>query len=273
MRNLFCLLVLLASPLALWAQGGLFIIGGGRIDEALMRELLGRASQQEGAYVVILPMASEEPDSAVYFAEQRFKAAKGPRAVGMFVQQQEVASAAQLDSLRKAAVIYFSGGDQNRLMTSSKQLGIIEAVHQAYQGGALITGTSAGAAIMSEVMITGNQLQSAAYQETFATLWANNIETAEGYGFLKQAVIDQHFVRRSRYNRLISLVVEQPHLLGIGIDESTAIYVHKGRAEVVGQSQVLLFRQRKAGSQAGRLLRSKRLEIQILTAGDSFKVR
>jgi cyanophycinase len=273
MRYLLCSVVLLVSPFALWAQGGLFILGGGRIDETLMRELLRRAPQQEGAYVVILPMASEEPDSAVYFAKQRFRAADWPQAVGMFVQQTEGASRAQLDSLRKASVIYFSGGDQNRLMTISKQLGIIDAVHQAHKGGALIAGTSAGAAIMSKVMITGNQRQGAAYEETFSMLWADNIETAEGYGFLKAAVIDQHFVRRSRYNRLISLVIEHPHLLGIGIDESTAIYVHEGRAEVVGQSQVLLFRQRKARSKANNLLRSGRLELQILTAGDTFKVR
>ncbi|MFN3530731.1 MAG: cyanophycinase [Bacteroidia bacterium] len=273
MSKLVSFIIAFLGPISLWAQGGLFIIGGGAIPPELMEQMLQRVNHTPGAYAIILPMASEEPDSAVYFAGQRFQKANWHAVQGMFVGQQQPASVQQLDSLRGAALIYFTGGDQNRLMEASRQLGIVEAVHQAYQGGALIAGTSAGAAIMSKVMITGNQLRKADYEETYSALQAANVETAAGYGFLQQAVIDQHFIRRSRYNRLISLVIEQPALLGIGIDESTAIWVHRGKATVVGQAQVVLFRQKKSLPAAGTLLRSQRLEIQILSAGDTFKVR
>jgi cyanophycinase len=114
------------------------------------------------------------------------------------------------------------------------------AIRAAYRKGGLISGTSAGAAVMSSQMITGNELKHPEYASTFKNLESDNIELKEGLGMLSGIIIDQHFVRRSRYNRLISAIIEYPELIGIGIDESTAILVQGSRIEVVGESQVIV---------------------------------
>jgi cyanophycinase len=104
------------------------------------------------------------------------------------------------------------------------------ALIELYQNGAVIGGTSAGAAIMSDSMLTGSQYQpgvdTAVYTEdSYPRIARRSIELVPGLGFLHNAVVDQHFVRRERHNRLLSVVLERPHLIGAGIDEQTAIEV------------------------------------------------
>jgi cyanophycinase len=82
---------------------------------------------------------------------------------------------------------------------------------------------------MSRVMITGDERRPVSKDESWQLIEADNVVTSEGLGFLDDAVVDQHFVRRRRHNRLISLVLEQPKLLGIAIDEATAVWVKPDR--------------------------------------------
>src|SRR5882672_9188830 len=94
---------------------------------------------------------------------------------------------------------------------------------------------SAGAAVMSARMITGEERGLATEDERFRSIQAGRIATTNGFGFLTNAIVDQHFIARKRSNRLFSAVLEQPQLLGIGIDESTAVIVGPDqRCEVVG---------------------------------------
>ena len=95
---------------------------------------------------------------------------------------------------------------------------------------------------MSEVMITGNELVNKDSSTAFNVIEKGNIQTTKGFGFITKAVIDQHFIKRKRNNRLISVVLEHPDLLGIGIDESTAIQVNPDDTfEVLGESQVIIY--------------------------------
>ena len=87
---------------------------------------------------------------------------------------------------------------------------------EIYRAGAVIGGTSAGAAIMSKVMITGDELINKDSTNIFLAILKGNVQTIEGLGFLDQVIIDQHFVKRKRLNRLISVVLENPTLPGIG---------------------------------------------------------
>ena len=104
------------------------------------------------------------------------------------------------------------------------------AIQTAYKNGATIAGTSAGAAMMSHYMITGNQLlDDTSYASTFPKLWNNNLEIKEGLSLLDSAIIDMHFIARSRYNRLLTAIAKYPTLPCIGIDEGTAIIVHGNR--------------------------------------------
>jgi cyanophycinase len=103
---------------------------------------------------------------------------------------------------------------------------------------------------------------------------ADNLETKPGLGFIQNAIIDQHFVKRSRYNRLISAVIEYPDVKGIGIDEATAILVSGNTAEVLGDSQVIVFENPKRSKivKDGKLS-AKGIVMNIYLAGETFSLK
>jgi cyanophycinase len=148
---------------------------------------------------------------------------------------------------------------------------LYQALHDAYHQGAVIAGTSAGAAVMSRHMITGDQKKHPEYTGDFQTIEAGNMELAPGMGFLSPVVIDQHFIRRMRFNRLLSVVLEHPELTGIGIDESTALYV-KGRQGIVyGDGQILVIRVRADPVQSEHgLLGARDIRLDLLLKGDTL---
>jgi cyanophycinase len=141
------------------------------------------------------------------------------------------------------------------------------AILEAYNKGATISGTSAGAAVMSKIMITGNQLKNKA--SSFSTIEEGNVETSRGLGFLTNVIIDQHFLIRSRHNRLLSLVIEH-NITGIGIDESTAILVKGNDVEVIGESQVLVIRPPKEKKTTNGKLGGTDLKLSVYLAGERF---
>ena len=148
---------------------------------------------------------------------------------------------------------------------------IYKAIHKAYSKGATIAGTSAGAAVMSQHMITGNQLTDTTYRGTFNKIHDKNIEIKEGLGLITTAVIDQHFIVRSRYNRLLTALATYPSLACIGIDEATAIIVQGNKITVAGSSQVVLL-QKPTGIKITTtgLIKMKSIQCSIYTAGDVF---
>jgi len=138
--------------------------------------------------------------------------------------------------------IFFSGGDQSRLTRDFNGTKFLKAIHGVYNRGGVISGTSAGAAVMSEVMITGDENLNEDPDYKFISIQKGNIVTVQGFGFITEGVIDQHFIKRQRNNRLISVVLEHPDLLGVGIDESTAIIVSPDRTfEVMGENTVIVY--------------------------------
>lgn len=256
-------------------QGKLFIIGGGSRPEAMRREMIRLGGLDQGRYAVILPMSSAEPDSSIYFGIQQFRQLGIPAShLTGFHLSREHCPQDLLDSLANAGLIYLSGGVQTRFMDTIQGSPVQEALWQAYRNGAVIAGTSAGAAVMSQKMITGEQVLHPDDGGSFRYIETGNVELSTGLGFLKKAIVDQHFVYRMRHNRLITVVLENPGILGIGIDEATAIIVDRNQATVVGDSQVILY-QAKRGAAVGRrgaLLGSKDLKFQVLLPGDTFKM-
>ena len=227
------------------SKGKLFIIGGGSRPDFLVDRMIKEAGLKSGETVAIFPHASEEQDSSFYYAKQQFEK-RNLKALDCAFKKDEKLSPSKLDSLKTAKLIYIGGGDQVRFMEIiNSNPEVKNLLKSAYQNGKMIAGTSAGAAVMSEVMITGNQLKYKDYENTFDNIEIKNVETKQGLGFIKTAVIDQHFVVRSRYNRLLSLIIENPSYKGIGIDEGTAILVKNGEAEVVGRAQVIVFKNPK----------------------------
>lgn len=129
---------------------------------------------------------------------------------------------------------------------------------------------------MSEIMITGDEKREVKKGHEFETIQANNIVAVRGFGFIKTAIIDQHFVRRKRHNRLISLVAENPKLLGVGIDESTAIIFTPDEIfEVVGERNVIVYdaTQAQIRISPSRLLSGFNMIMHILSSGDRFNLK
>ncbi|KAF2509569.1 cyanophycinase [Flavobacterium zhairuonense] len=256
-------------------KGKLFIIGGGDRSDALMKQVLAVAELGKKDYIVVLPMSSEEPDSSfIFFKTQMVKLTQNP--IVMLNFNKETAQNKKLtDSVQKAKLIFISGGDQSRFMSVVHSTPIKTAIQKAYENGSTISGTSAGAAVMSEKMITGNQKLEKEYSGTFDNIRYDNLETSEGLGLLKTAVIDQHFLKRNRYNRLISALVEFPNLTGIGIDEATAIIVRNNEVEVAGESEVIVVRKPKGikKSSKNNLISIENLQMSIYTPGQKFNIK
>jgi cyanophycinase len=223
-------------------KGKLFIIGGGSRPSAMIDRIVKESGIDKEGYGIVLPMSSSIPDSSAYYATEQFYKQGITNVYGLHFVKDEKLTASKLDSIRNAKMIYISGGDQNRFMAIVGGTKIETLIHEAYQSGALIAGTSAGAAVMSKMMITGSELKHPDYASTFRNIESKNIEIKTGLGLITTIIVDQHFVKRSRYNRLLSAVIEYPELAGVGIDESTAILVSGTTMEVVGVSQVIVFK-------------------------------
>ena len=254
------------------SKGKLFIIGGGSRPDFLVDRMIKEAGLKSGETVAIFPHASEEQDSSFYYAKQQFEK-RNLKALDCAFKKDEKLSPSKLDSLKTAKLIYIGGGDQVRFMEIiNSNPEVKNLLKSAYQNGKMIAGTSAGAAVMSEVMITGNQLKYKDYENTFDNIEIKNVETKQGLGFIKTAVIDQHFVVRSRYNRLLSLIIENPTYKGIGIDEGTAILVKNGEAEVVGRAKVIVFKNPKQSKKLnGDKLGAQGITLDIYLNGEKFK--
>lgn len=257
-------------------KGSLFIIGGGERSPELIKELVKTAHFLPTDYGVVLPMASEAPDTAFKYIDLQLKAATDKKIIQLNFDSLSVNDPTKLRLLSSAKLIYIPGGDQNRFMKVVLHTKVYDAIHKAYRNGSTVAGTSAGAAVMSKYMITGKQLKGdTAYKATFEKLWKNNIEFEEGLGLLDSTIIDQHFIKRSRYNRLLSALDGKPNFDCIGIDEATALVIHKKHAKVVGASQILMFSNMntKNMTPSARLIKFKSINFTVFSAGDTFIIK
>jgi cyanophycinase len=240
-------------------KGSLLIIGGGSRPDSMIDRM-------------IVTMSGFDPDTSAFYGERQFRDAGVSNIRSYDFERRQSFSQAASDSLRNASLIYITGGSQSRFMDSITQTpAIAEALKNAYQDGAMISGTSAGAAVMSKIMITGDQNNYPDYTSTYYNLEKNNMITAEGLGLITNIIIDQHFVKRARNNRLLTAIMEYPNHTGIGIDESTAILVKEGKAEVIGDSQVLVYNNTgQVTSTYEKKIGGKNLRLDIYLPGETF---
>lgn len=274
MNRLLLMAILLGFTLDVLAQGSLFIIGGGKRPPMMMKKLVSESGLDKSGYGIILPQSSEEPDTSAFYAARSLTEGGAKSLTTFFFSSGDSLRSTQLDSLRKAALIFITGGDQNRFMSAVGGTPAEKAIMDCYQRGGMIAGTSAGAAVMSRIMITGRELRYPnADEDSFRTIEKDNIETARGLGLLKSTIIDQHFLKRKRMNRLVTAVLENPGQLGVGIDESTAILVRKNQATVIGESQVVLLRlNTKLFSDKRSLIGGRNIAMSVLVPGEIFPI-
>jgi|688.fasta_scaffold00832_33 cyanophycinase len=214
-------------------EGWLVIVGGGGTTQAIQERAIALAGGP-GAKVVVFPQASELAETGPEVCEMWKERGAGSAVVGDPSQEAEA-----LQLIAEADLIWFPGGVQTRLMDA---LGpnLPEAIRRRHGEGAVVGGTSAGAAVMSEVMITGEIEGSDEQDSGLNFVRSQTVETKQGLGMVDWAVVDQHFLRRRRFHRLLSCVMDHPKLVGIGVDERTAAIVQGRSIEALGEGQVLI---------------------------------
>lgn len=261
-------------------SGHLLIVGGGPIPDSILRRFVELAGGAGRARIVAFPMANEDPDAGTEIVED-FEAlgARAERVVLDRAAARTPEAARQLDGVTG---IWFGGGDQSRLTATLQGTPVERAIHERYRAGAVVGGTSAGAAVMSTPMITGDEKRPGGSRpprdpndssSAFMTIARDNIVTAPGFDLLPGAIVDQHFVRRRRLNRLISVVLEHPERIGVGIDESTALEVGPdGRWKVLGESVAVVFDARRARitPPGGAPLGAADVRMQVLPPGSVY---
>ena len=160
------------------------------------------------------------------------------------------------------------GGSQSRFMEAIKGNGLDDVIRARHRAGTLVGGTSAGAAVLSTVMITGDA--------DLQNIQAGKTVTSTGLGIWPDVIVDQHFLQRQRGNRLISAVLDRPTLVGVGIDERTAVVVQGSRFEVIGESGVIVIDGRRSaipGTAPGAVHAGSNMALHVLRAGMSFDLR
>jgi cyanophycinase len=270
------LLSALTVPAGENPKGHLVIIGGGKRGPQIM-QTFALLSGGEHAKVVVFPMASELADTIGREQAASIQQAGAQTAFSLNINHAQAESDSVAGLLDGVTGVFFSGGDQSRLTAALLGTKTEKRLHQLYRDGAVVGGTSAGAAVMTKMMITGREKSGRDTLNAYTFIKKNNVETTRGFGFLENAIVDQHFIKRKRHNRLISLVLENPHLLGIGIDEATAIVVNPDESfYVVGEGTVMVFdagRSKSIRENANGHLSAHNVLLHILTAGDSYNMK
>ncbi|MBM3305042.1 MAG: cyanophycinase [Candidatus Aminicenantes bacterium] len=254
-------------------QGRLFIVGGGDRDAPLMRRFVELAEGFGTGRIVVFTMASGVPLEVGPETVAELRSLGAAEVVFHQLTRDEAMDPASAALLDGAGGVWFSGGDQSRLTAALLDTPLHARLRELYRSGGALGGTSAGAAVMSEVMITGDEKRQSAEGREWSTIEADNVVTTRGFGFLPGVIVDQHFIARRRHNRLLSLVLEDQDLIGLGIEESTAVLVRPdGRFEVLGENQVIVYDARRAKTArvpSGRL-GARGMTLHVLVPGDVY---
>ncbi len=208
----------------------LVIIGGAEDKEGdciILREVVRRAGGTK-ARIVIMTAATELPREVGENYIRIFKrlGAEQVRIIDTETRE-DAGSSTALKAVDEATGIFFTGGDQARITSIIKDTELDAAIHKRCNEGVVIAGTSAGAAVMPDVMIVEG--------DSVTNPRINMVDLGPGMGFLPGVVIDQHFSQRGRLGRLISALAQEPAVLGFGIDENTAMVVTGDQFEVFGE--------------------------------------
>ena len=251
------------------ASGTLIVIGGNE-DKAGDRLILSEvAAHARNDAIVIATVASTVPEENWLVYRRVFAEMGVPRIEHLDVPTRAAAFRSQATTaLEGAGAVFFTGGDQGQITTRIAGTPLHDAIRRLYEAGACIAGTSAGAATMSETVITSNAIDDGHSDVRAFT-------TIAGLGLLRGVLIDQHFAQRGRMTRLLAAVAQNPALFGIGIDEDTAIVVQGAVVSVIGAGSVYLVdgHSMTASNSADRPdapLSVYDMRVHVLNATDTF---
>lgn len=250
---------LLANPQAELPKGRLVVIGGGSTPAVVVNRTL-ELSGGKSAKIAVLPAANLEYGPSSVASWKR----NGANNVVLVDPQQP---AAAVKTIREADLIWLPGGLQGVFMNNIRGSDIAETIRARHREGAIVGGTSAGAVVMGKTMIGGRSDLDSLRAGTAPYL-------QDGLGLWPDAIVDQHFLQKGRFNRLALAVIDYPDLMGVGIDEETAVVVRGREFEVIGNSNVTVIDGRKASREklkVGEPAAARNLKIHVLRAGMTFQ--
>lgn len=183
--------------------------------------------------LVVIPTAGGAPHYDRYWKGQRqFTEAGATDITVLHTYDPEVADSEEFVApLRRARGVFFGGGRQWRLADAYLNTLTHRELFALLERGGVISGSSAGASIMGSFLVRGDTA-------TNTLMMGDHVE---GFALLKNVAIDQHLLRRNRHFDLVEVIEAHPELLGIGLDENTAIVVEGDRFEVIGQSYAVIY--------------------------------
>ena len=252
--------------------GQLLVIGGGE-EHSVSGPILRRLFETDGgtrARILVCGAASTEPNELLEDYQRIFTELGAEEVTTEPLSDRRAAEAPELlERLDRATAVFFTGGDQLRLVAAIGGTEFGECVRTRLQGdGLVVAGTSAGAAAMSSVMVVGGP--------SSGTIRRADVELAPGLGYWRDTVVDTHFNQRGRVSRLLAIFASNPQVLGIGLDEDTGVHVELGRRfRVVGSGAALVFNGRVTHTNAADAGREEVLalfdsKIHVLPDGYGF---
>ncbi|WP_129792410.1 cyanophycinase [Sphingosinicella sp. CPCC 101087] len=252
-------------------SGSLIIIGGGEDRDPRGRRVILRevARRVRGGKLVLATVASHQPEGYFDDYEKAFADLEVGELVELYVEDRaEAGDRDKLQVLDDAAAVFFSGGDQLRITSQIGDSGIEAKVRALFERGGTVAGTSAGASVMSDVMLVRGT--------SGETHRIGDLHMAPGLGLIRDVIIDQHFAERGRFGRLIGAVAHNPRILGIGIDEDTAAIAEGDSLEVIGSGAVYIVDGSRvshcnlAEAEPDRVLSMHGVVVHVLGTGDRY---
>lgn len=272
-----CVAALAGLPvLAQYSRISRLVIVGGAEDRLQDRIILRKFADYCGgiqARIRIITAASGDPEGVWQSYQNAFMSIGVEDVQRLAIDDRESAHALPLQTeILRADGIFMSGGDQSKLMDTLWDTPAYQSLHKAFHlNRCCIGGTSAGAAVMSRHMIAQGPAVLRPRKEA--------VDTDIGLGLLSQAVVDQHFSERRRLARLLSTLAMRPDLLGVGIDEDTALVIERGEAmEIIGKGTVTLVDPSQMQSNVNELETLEQIEmlgvqLHVLPAGHRYSLK
>ncbi len=255
-------------------NGNLIIIGGAE-DKEGRKEILKKVCNcldKKNDILLVVTVATEYPKEAAKKYKKVFSELGVKNIDILDVSSREDSYKEQnVAKIKKSALIFFTGGDQLRITSLLGGTPIYEALKEAGINGKYIVGTSAGASVMSDTMVVEGDDDESPRKCT--------LKMSPGIGFIENVIIDQHFAQRGRIGRLLTGIAQNPEVLGIGIDENTAIIANReGLIEVIGEGAVYFIDGSNISytnvseQNSNEVLSIYNVKLHVLKQGDRFSL-
>ncbi|MGI3211239.1 cyanophycinase [Roseovarius tibetensis] len=218
------------------ARKGKLIAIGGAEDKASATSILERVlkcSDVEKPRVGVITTASAIPEEVFEGYRSVFERLGAGEVIDIRIRERaDAADAEKIEMIAQSDVIFISGGDQMRLTSIFGGSGALAAIRKRYDDGAVVAGTSAGAACQSTTMVYGGN--------AIDSLRKGAVKMSAGFGLIDKVIIDTHFLERGRFSRLMEVGATNPEYLGVGLGEDAAVLFGGDTIHAFGPGHVIL---------------------------------